>query len=82
MEKILKQRRVPEHIDAQQIDPEMERLIVDACEKLIKGSNPRRCRRIAGLLTEFRDLPGSDPKLFVYYQRLAMEVLIASIGER
>lgn len=79
---MLKQRRVPEHIDRQLVDPEMETLIVDAVTKLVKGANPRRCRRIAGLLTEFRDLPGSDPKMFIYYQRLAMEVFIAEIAER
>lgn len=82
MEKMLKQRRVPEGTLTQMIDSNLELLITDACTKLIKGSNPRRCRRIAGLLTEFRDLPGSDQKMFTYYQRLAMEVLLAEIAER
>lgn len=79
---MLKQRRVPAHINTLVVDPEMETLIVDAVTKLVKGSNPRRCRRIAGLLTEFRDLPGSDPKMFTYYTRLAQEVFIAEIAER
>lgn len=80
-EKMLNQRRVPESINVHAIDPQMEFLIVDACEKLIKGSNPRRCRRIAGLLGEFTALT-NDPRLVAYYRRAAMEVLLAAIEER
>lgn len=75
------QRRMPENTDLQYYDSDFGELLQDAVAKLVRSSNPRRARRIAGLLNEFRDA-GGHPALVEFYARLVGEAFLDSVAER
>ena len=75
-------RRLPKTTRVDVLDEDFEKLLVDAVEKLVKAANPRRVRRIDGLLLDFRDEPGSLPALYEYYKRVVGEAFLDAIGQR
>lgn len=75
------QRRLPEGTLLDTLDEALEQRLVERAEALIKSTNPRRCRQIAGLLTEFRDA-GGHPTLYEYYKRAVQEALLDALHER
>ena len=75
-------RRLPKTTRVDVLDEDFEKLLVDAVGKLVKAPNPRRVRRIDGLLLDFRDEPGSLPALYEYYKRVVGEAFLDALGTR
>lgn len=76
------QRRMPAGTQVGVLDEAFEALLVDATEKLVKSTNQRRCRRVAGLLREYRDAEGSNPTLHEYYRRVVGEAFLDAVDQR
>ena len=75
-------RRLPKTTRVDVLDEDFEKLLVDAVEKLVKAANPRRVRRIDGLLLDFRDEEGSNQSLYEYYRRVVGEAFLDALGTR
>lgn len=76
------QPRMPKHTNVRELDETFEQMLVQATEALVKSTNPRRCRRVAGLLREFRDAQGSNPTLYEYYRRVVQEAFLDALDQR
>lgn len=75
-------RRMPKETAVDALDEDFEKLLVDAVERLVRATNPRRVRRVHGLLLDFRDEPGSNTSLYEYYRRVVGEAFLDAIAQR
>jgi hypothetical protein len=74
-------QRLPPQTSLDVWDPELDALIIDAVNKLVKSANKRRARRVIGILTEFRD-KSQNARLTEVYARTAGEAFLDALTER
>ncbi len=75
------QQRLPAGTVLNALDENFEALLESEVDKLVRSANPRRCRRLLGLLTEFRDA-SQNPVLTEYYARVIGQRFLDALTER
>lgn len=75
------QKRIPAGVATEYANPALEALIIDAAQKLIRSTNPRRVRRLLGLLAE-QAHGCTNPAVTEYYRRVAQETLLEEGAKR
>lgn len=73
--------RLPEGTALNVYDERFEALLESEVAKLIRSANPRRARRLVGIMNEFRDA-GGTVELQAYYKRVLVEALLDACAER